>query len=144
MPKPQLVHIGCGLSVSEQWENYYCSPTLRLSKVPFLGPLFVKLIGGPVWPREVRYGDIVKGLKIKENSCRLIFSSHMLEHLDLEDFYLALKNIYSYLQPNGVFRAIVPDLEQYMTNYYRNTKDDNKKSTASIEFIRSAHLGVET
>lgn len=143
MPRSLLVHIGCGLSVSEQWINYDCSPTLRISKIPLIGPSLVRFVGGPAWPREVQYGDIVKGLKIEENSCRLIFSSHMLEHLNLQDFYTALKNIYSYLEPNGTFRAIVPDLEQHITDYYRSTKDSNKKSNASIEFIRNVHLGAE-
>jgi len=106
------LHIGCGLVAPESWKNVDASPTLVISKIPFLGKIILSLIDGPSWPENVEYGNILKGIKIKENSCDLVFASHVLEHLSYSDFHTALNNIYKYLKPGGIFRFIVPDLKK--------------------------------
>ena len=71
----------------------------------------------PNWPQNVEFGDIVRGLPIEEGSCRAIYCSHVLEHLALDDFRVALHNTYRYLAPEGVFRFVVPDLKVLATDY---------------------------
>lgn len=112
------LHIGCGLNTPERWENIDASPTLIISKVPILGYLILSHINGPDWSKSVKYGNIVTGLKDKNNSCDLIFASHVLEHLSLADFHIAIENIYKYLKLEEIFRFIVPDLKQYVDTYY--------------------------
>lgn len=111
------LHIGCGLNIPDSWENIDASPSLILSKVPVLSSLLLILNRRPNWQKSVKYGDVIKGLNYQENSCDLIFAAHVLEHLSLSDFHLALDNIYSYLKPGGIFRFIVPDLKQYIDLY---------------------------
>ena len=111
------LNIGCGLDAPEGWVNIDSSPSLKLSKIPIANPLLLSILRSPDWPQSVKIGDLVKGLKIADSSCDLVFASHILEHLPLSDFSAALENIHSYLKTGGVLRIIVPDLEKCIANY---------------------------
>ena len=131
----KYVQYGCGLCAPQTWRNFDASPTLRLQKIPLIRRFFLN--GSyPVFPSNVEYGNIVKGLPVQNDSCRAIFCSHVLEHLALNDFRIALRNTYSYLEPSGIFRFIVPDLEKLATDYV-NSKDEN----ASHQFLEKSRLG---
>jgi hypothetical protein len=70
-----------------------------------------------------------------------VYASHILEHLAYGDFESALQNTMKILEPNGVFRLIVPDLQERVRWYLREV---SKGSTeASTNFMRSCHLGLE-
>ena len=86
-----------------------------------------------VFPANVLFGDIVKGLPVKENSCAGVYASHVLEHLALLDFRAALQNTYRILQPGGTFRCIVPDLEYSARKYLQGL--ENGYEEASLDFI---------
>ena len=137
----KFVQIGAGLSTGPSWISYDSSPTLVLSKFPILGRLILKLLKGSNWPHDTRCGDIISGLPLQKNSCKLIFCSHMLEHLSLPDFEVVIRNIYNYLEPGGTFRFIVPDLEVYAKRYIE--KITQSRNTAAIDFIKETHLGGE-
>ena len=59
----------------------------------------------------MEYGDIVKGLPVDYASCKGIYCFHVLEHLSPDNFRIALGNTYKFLQPGGVFRFVLPDLQ---------------------------------
>lgn len=101
---------GCGLCAPPDWLNFDASPSLRLQKLPLIGPLVPT---GPFgrFPTNVHYGNIVLGLPIPDNSVELLYCSHVLEHLALNECYKALRNCYRHLKPGGIFRLVVPDLE---------------------------------
>lgn len=134
------VQYGCGLSCPEGWINYDASPTLRLQQLPLVGSLF-KRFANTIFPNEVVYGDIIKGLPIAENSCSGVYCSHTLEHLSFNDCKLALKHTLKILQPNGVFRCVVPDLETAARQYILAL--ENGQIDAGNEFIRQTLLGIE-
>ncbi|WP_347988733.1 methyltransferase domain-containing protein [Methylomonas sp. AM2-LC] len=61
--------------------------------------------------------DLVKGIPAADNSLEVVYHSHLLEHLsNLEgiDFIAAC---YRVLQPGGLLRILVPDLELWAKNY---------------------------
>ncbi len=120
------------LSAPKNWLNFDASPTLRIQKNLFIGKIFKTQLN-TIFPENVRYGDIVKGLPIDADSCDGIYCSHILEHLSLHDFRVALKNTIKILKVGGVFRCIVPDLEYAAREYIKSL--DNGNSTASIDFI---------
>jgi ubiquinone/menaquinone biosynthesis C-methylase UbiE len=130
---------GCGLTAPESWENFDVSPTMIVSKIPVLGALLSKKDVIPAWPNNVRYGDITKGLPIPNNSCKAVYCSHVLEHLALEDFRIALHNTYRMLVGGGTFRFVLPNLEQLASKYI-NSND----SQASLKFMRESYLGKES
>lgn len=135
------VQYGCGLSAPKEWVNFDVSPTLRLQKIPLLGSL-LKSRSSVVFPPNVKYGDIVKGLPVADDSCDGVYCSHTLEHLSLEDFRLSLKNTRRILKTGGIFRCVVPDLEIAAREYILGL--DSKKKDASIQFLNSVMLGQRT
>ena len=132
------LQFGCGWAEQPKtWRNFDASPTLRFERIPVLGSLYTK---NPTrFPSNVEYGDIVKGLPINSNSCDGLYACHVLEHLALDDFRVALRHSLDYLKPGAAFRMIVPDLRT-LAETYLNFHDPR----AAPEFMRSSYLGLET
>ena len=132
------VQFGCGLCAPESWLNFDASPTLWLQKLPLVGNL---VPAGPFgrFPLNVLYGDIVNGLPIAPDSVALLYCSHVLEHLTLEELRLGLTNCYRYLQPGGIFRMVLPDLEVLISQYLQSDLPE-----AAHEFMQISYLGKET
>lgn len=128
----KFVQYGCGLSAPASWDNYDASPTLRLQKLPLVG----SLVGGPPFPKSVRYGDIRNGLSLPTNSVEAVYCSHTLEHLSLEDFRTALRETHRILRQGGVFRFVLPDLRRIATKYVQSTSPQ-----ACIAFMEESLLG---
>lgn len=61
--------------------------------------------------------------EFKSNSVSLIFFSHCLEHLEWENVPLILADCYRVLEPSGVMRVVVPDVDIF----YNLLKFNNKK-----------------
>jgi SAM-dependent methyltransferase len=132
------VQFGCGLCAPAGWRNFDSSPTLRLQRVPVLGAL---VPSGPYgrFPSNVEYGDIVRGLPLPANYARLLYSSHVLEHLALQDLRRALQNCHRVMGPGGTFRMVLPDLERLVANYSSDPSPD-----AGIRFMTDSILGRQT
>lgn len=131
------VQYGSGFSSPADWINFDASPTLKLQRIP----LFGKLVKREKFPDTIRFGDITKKLPgISPGSCDFIFCSHVLEHLSLQDFKIALKNTFNLLKEGGVFRCILPDLEFFINQYVDSVK--LKDPNASTIFMKSASLGL--
>ena len=130
------VQYGCGFSAPAGWLNFDASPTLRFERSP-IGFLYKR--NSERFPRNVCYGDIVRGLPIADGSCRGLYCSHVLEHLALDDCDAALANSARYLQPGGTFRLVLPDLEVYVQDYL--ARRANGEEDAAGNFMRSASLG---
>jgi predicted SAM-dependent methyltransferase len=96
---------------------------------------------GVVFPGGTRYGDIVKGLPIPDCSADGIYASHVLEHLSLDEFWIALRNTFRLLKPGGIFRLVVPDLERRARQYLARLENGNAE--ANSWFMRTAMLGLE-
>lgn len=135
------LNVGCWIDAPDGWENIDASPSVKLATVPLIGRFLVSAMGGPDFPKSVKYGDLIKGLSLKPNSCELIFASHVLEHLSLSDFHTSLNNIYAYLQPGGIFRVIIPDLEQYVAKYTKQRSEGTTSAKAASTFMQASCLG---
>jgi hypothetical protein len=132
----RYVQFGCGRSGPKEWKNFDASPTLYFERIPLIGRLYTK--NDTRFSKTVEYGDIVSGLPIENKTCDVIYCSHVLEHLSLENFRIALINSCSYLKSGGTFRLVLPDLE-FSINRYNN----DKSSSASLVFLRETLLGRE-
>lgn len=130
------VQYGCGLTglTPKEWRHFDASPTLFFERIPLIGKLYTR--NDSRFADNVEFGDIVKGLPITEKSCKGVYCCHVLEHLALEDFRVALRNTYKILHPGGVFRFVLPDLEYSVKKYQENTSDD-----AALKFIGGNFLG---
>lgn len=136
----KYVQYGCGLSAPKEWINFDVSPTLRIQNTPIIGTILKSSLSTS-FPKNIRYGDIIKGLPINENSCDGLYCSHTLEHLSLNDFRIALKNSFKILKKGGVFRCIVPDIEHLARTYISQLENGN--SSASTSFINDTLMGIK-
>lgn len=131
------IQYGCGWSAPAGWVNFDSSPTLRLERIPILGRFVCK--NAQRFPYGVVYGDVVKGLPVATESATLLYCSHVLEHLALEDFRTALRESYRVLAPAGTFRLVLPDLETAVREYLASDNSD-----AASRFMESTMLGIKT
>lgn len=131
------VQFGCGTVCPTGWLNFDVSPTMLLSRLP-LAQRILKL---PAWNKSVRYGDVVRGLPVKDNSATRVYSDQVLEHLPLHHCRIALRNVHRILKPGGVFRFFVPDLEYFVRIY--ETARANADANAAHDLLISTGLGLQ-
>jgi predicted SAM-dependent methyltransferase len=126
---------------ADNWINFDASPNLFMERLPILGLFYIgnKSEGKIRFPKEILFGDIVKGLPLRERSVAGVYSSHVLEHLSLKDFRIALQNTFNILEDNGIFRFVVPDLKELAIRYV-NSNDP----VASISFLEKTSLGLRS
>lgn len=131
-----MINFGCGLSVAPGWQNFDASMTVRLQRLPVLGRA-AKSFTKPIFPSEVIFGDVVRGLPVSSGAFERVYCSHVLEHLALDDFRKALNEVLRVLKPGGVFRGVLPDLEHEAKTYLADLRHDS-----CSRFMRSTSLGV--
>src|SRR5262249_37961921 len=117
------------------WLNFDASPTLRFERSP-IGFLYTR--NSQRFPKAVRYGDIVRGLPISSDSVQGLYCSHVLEHLSLADCDRALANSAACLRRGGIFRIVLPDLEQIVRDYVADSSP-----SAAPNFMYASGLGRE-
>lgn len=66
---------------------------------------------------EVRQYDIRKNLPYSDAEFDACYSSHVLEHLKLDEAQKMLMECYRILKPKGIIRIAVPDLESIVREY---------------------------
>ncbi|MEQ8195970.1 MAG: methyltransferase domain-containing protein [Rhodospirillales bacterium] len=132
------VQYGCGLSCPDGWLNFDSSPTLRLERLPLIGPVLAKRLVG--FPKGVRCGDILKGLPVAAGSVDGLYASHVLEHLSYEDAMAAIRESFRLLKSGGVFRVVVPDLESHARYYLERRASGDAKANAA--FLDGTLLGL--
>lgn len=127
------VNVGCGATPTPGWDNFDNSPTIKLAKKPLLLPVLGKL--GLVAEASRKYADFAKNANITwadvtrhiplpDNSAEVVYTSHMVEHLDRDDVTRFLKEAHRVLAPNGVIRVVVPDLKMRVEQYVRDGDAD--------------------
>jgi predicted SAM-dependent methyltransferase len=93
------LHVGCGNVILPGWVN------VDIDNIP-----------------GVDIQDDVRTLKkINNNSCDIIYASHVLEHFGRNEFESILKLWNTKLKLKGILRLAVPDFEKSI-NWYNKTK----------------------
>jgi hypothetical protein len=133
----RYLQVGCGLTAPKDWINYDASPMVWLQKIPILGAILQKR-RNISFPKNVLYGNILRGFPQYNQSCDAVYCSHMLEHLTYEEFFIAIDNIYSLLKKDGVFRLVMPDLKLMCESYMGGG------TQKSILFMKQSGLGMES
>ncbi len=137
------INIGCGQTPTKGWRNFDNSFSLRLAKIPLFPDILHKmgLVAASQYQfikfareNDIEYGDATKGLPVNQESCEVVYSSHMLEHLDRKGADKFLKEAFRVLCKNGIIRIAVPDIKKKIEQY-----NDSGDADA---FIESTHMCV--
>ncbi|WP_103668735.1 methyltransferase domain-containing protein [Pseudanabaena sp. BC1403] len=107
----KLLNIGCGSAFHPTWIN-------------------IDLVAAS--PAVQAY-DIRKNLPYISNYFDACYSSHMIEHLTLQEAHQVIAEAFRVLKPQGIFRVIVPDLEVI-----------TKKYLYALEQVKSGDLQAES
>jgi SAM-dependent methyltransferase len=91
------LHFGCGPRILPGWVN----------------------IDGWSFPGTDLAVDLRQPLPFRSGSCRLIFTEHVFEHIDMDFRLPVLRELFRILQPGGTLRIVVPDCEKFVQAYTR-------------------------
>ncbi|MBU3663542.1 MAG: methyltransferase domain-containing protein [Bacteroidetes bacterium] len=88
----------------------------------------------PAHPSIIKH-NVKKGLPFPANSFEAVYHSHVLEHLPSEKGKAMLEECFKVLQPGGVIRIAVPDLEK-MVRFYLSQLDqaDLSQETHKVKY----------
>ena len=138
------INIGCGMSPTNNWVNYDNSFSLKLAKYPFFISNILSCLGlvdkGQfeyikfALKSNIKYANATVKIPIDNCSVDVLYSSHMLEHLDRFEADKFLKEAFRVLAPGGTIRLAVPDLEKKI-KLYNDNQDAN-------EFVESLHMSI--
>lgn len=99
--KDVALHFGCGPRVLPGWIN----------------------IDGWRLHTDIDYlCDLRRPLPLADNSCELIFTEHVFEHIDREYRAPVLRELYRVLRPGGIIRIVVPDCAKFVDAYVRGDR----------------------
>lgn len=105
---------------------------------------------GPIWKQEGWHmldhklsrssGNVIAGdavnIDLPDNSCSVVFCSHMFEHIPHYRLPLVLSEINRILEPNGLLRILTPDLERICRAYVEKDEEFFRKAKAEDESLR--------
>jgi SAM-dependent methyltransferase len=109
------------------------SPSVLIGRVPFLTRVLERLalinehqaeVARNAHAYDIRRGKATR-LPFKDSTVDVVYSSHMLEHLDREDAVAFLAECRRVLKPGGWLRIAVPDLEQLIHAYLKDADADH-------------------
>jgi SAM-dependent methyltransferase len=168
MPRSELsdltkLHIGAFNCPAEGWLNTDITPHIWISKIPFAAR-FLYAMGKMTKERlrehevgifrRLKYLDITRPLPFANGSVAAVFSSHVFEHLFMDEVHRLITEIHRILVPGGVCRVVVPDLEkivaafdpdhpdQFVHDIYEVSKRDAVKNSHHCGFTKASLVNM--
>ena len=82
----------------------------------------------------------MKKIPLKSSSADVIYSSHMLEHLDSDEVKKFLKEAKRVLIAGGIIRLVVPDLEKLINQYNKDKLANQFMKKSLLYFVKPKTL----
>lgn len=138
------LNIGCGLSPTPGWLNFDNSVSVRIARWPVIYSALTRLgllgaqsakLAEMAQCGSVRFANAAAHIPCAAGSVAVVYSSHMIEHLDRAEARAFLAEVRRVLRPGGVVRIAAPDLFRLVSEYLENGDADR--------FIAGSHLGLD-
>jgi predicted SAM-dependent methyltransferase len=132
---PVMVNLGSGLTVAPGWINVDGSLNALVSCLPqALLKILYQWSDNRQWISREQYIQTLKqyrfvhhrlqyGVPFDDEMVEVIYSSHALEHIFLEEAQALLQDAYRALKAGGLIRLAVPDLEYALRVYQSGAKE---------------------
>jgi predicted SAM-dependent methyltransferase len=120
------VNVGCGSTPTSGWINLDNSPSVRLARWPILVRMLSRVhflddrsskFASIARQENIRYADASRRIPLADNSAEVVYSSHMIEHLDRREAKAFLLEVNRILRPGGMVRLAAPDLGLLLKSY---------------------------
>lgn len=123
-----IVNVGCGMDIIPGAINLDNSPSASLAKHiiirqiirPFMNQSQQSYLDFAI-TNNITHGNALR-LSFPDSSIDLIYTSHMIEHLDLSSMHLFISECFRCLKSDGILRIVTPNLDHFISNY--NTNND--------------------
>ena len=141
-PGPLRLNLGCGEQRPDGWLNLDSSPGARLASHPLLFRVLRALLPQRLLPvaswtgADVRWMELTKPWPLADQSASAVYSSHFLEHLEFDEARLVLRESARVLQPGGLIRIVVPDLESLVESYMKERTEN--PAEAALHFLANS------
>lgn len=123
------VNMGCGITPIKDWINYdnykrFLFPTNKLfvgfiDKIGLLDEVQKDYIEAKI-KGKIKRVNILGKIPLKNNSMQVVYSSHVIEHLDRTEVSKFLSESFRILEHRGIFRLVTPDLEKLAKAYIKH------------------------
>ena len=139
------INVGCGSSPTEGWLNFDGSPSVRLANRPLVTGLLagLKLLGGENQQfiafcrgSDIRWANAAHSLPVPTGYADVVYSSHMLEHLDQQEAMEFLAEVRRVLKRQGILRLAVPDLRRMIVDYETDADADRLVTRTQLAHTR--------
>ncbi len=131
--KMDRVNVGCGPTPTRGWINFDNSLSVRLAQHPILVS-FLSEVGlvdkaqkslvHAAKNGEIQWADAARHIPLPDASVGVLYSSHMVEHLDRQSAVAFFFEVRRVLVSNGIVRIVVPDLKKLVAEYVANGDAD--------------------
>jgi len=143
-PRGARLNLGCGHNAVDGWDNYDRSPMMIMRKLPLLRTVLLKakVLHAEhmnTWPENIIRRDLSKPLPYADATAEAVYSSHMLEHLYLDDARALLAECFRVLRPGGIIRLAVPDGEQWAKDLLAAGEDPGGVAGLKFQEMLRAH-----
>jgi predicted SAM-dependent methyltransferase len=127
------LNVGCGQSPTPGWKNYDNSWCVRLARVPFAARLLARTSALDDSQKEfirvvkrssIQWADAAKRIPEDDATVRVLYSSHMIEHLDRGQANRFLKEGRRVLVSGGIIRLAVPNIRYHVERYLQDHDAD--------------------
>lgn len=135
------INMGCGQTPTKEWRNYDNSWSVRLAKKSLLTFILGKSgflsdsqqqFISFAKKKNILWANATKRIPEENTSVDVVYSSHMIEHVEKEDAEIFFKEARRILKSGGIIRIAVPDIKYHVENYRKDGDAD--------KFIEGTHL----
>jgi SAM-dependent methyltransferase len=136
------VNIGCGATPTPGWANLDNSLTVAAARLPprvLHGLAKAGLLPGAslelaalARSAPIGYANAARRIPYPDDSVEVVYSAHMIEHLDRREARGFLREVRRVLRPGGVVRLTAPDLALQVRGYLATADAD--------EFVAGTHM----
>lgn len=119
-------NVGCGDTPTEGWWNFDSSLSIRFARPKLIMSALNRVrlasdkslrLAGIARAKGINWANACKRIPVPNESLEVVYSSHLIEHLDISETEVFLSEIHRVLRPGGIIRLVVPDLRRRAEKY---------------------------